>query len=265
MMPTVKDIVMQLEQFAPPQLAEPWDKVGLQIGSQAATVRRILVALELTEAVVSEAVTQHIDLIILHHPAIFAALDSLCTDDERIHLYATLLRHQIAVYVAHTNLDAASGGMNDWVAQRLGLQQVAPLTDAEGAPAIGRIGLLAQPMPLVHYAEHVKQAFDLAAVRLVTTDKQQLVRRVAVVAGGGISYYPLALAQRADVFVTGDVRFHPAHELLAKGLSCIDPGHAIERICQPHLVALLSQWADAAGWDITVQETIAVLDPFQFV
>lgn len=115
-------IIRTLERLAPPHYAVPDDKIGLQVGSLNRDVRRVLVALDVTSAVVAEAVKLGAELIVAHHAFIYRPFAHLRTDTPAGALAAELLRHDLAVYIMHTNLDAAEGGINDWMADALGLE-----------------------------------------------------------------------------------------------------------------------------------------------
>ncbi|MFC5532145.1 Nif3-like dinuclear metal center hexameric protein [Cohnella yongneupensis] len=114
-------IIQLMERLAPKYYAVEGDKIGLQVGSVAREVRRVLVALDVTPAVVEEAGELGAELIIAHHAVIYRPLAHLRTDTPAGALAANLLRKDIAVYISHTNLDTAEGGMNDWMAEALGL------------------------------------------------------------------------------------------------------------------------------------------------
>lgn len=122
-----KKIIQRLEALYPLRLAESWDNVGLQIGSDSRVVERILVCLEVTEQVVEEAISKNIDLIIAHHPLIFKGLKTLAENTPQGKLISKLIRENMLVYCMHTNFDTASGGLNDILALRIGLDQVVPL------------------------------------------------------------------------------------------------------------------------------------------
>lgn len=121
-------VIDAIETLAPRYLAESWDNVGLLVGSPAQNIKKIMVCLDVNEAVVAHATQQQVDLIISHHPLIFKPLKNLRTDLPQGKLLADLLRANIAVYAAHTNLDTANGGVNDVLAHKLNLQKIEPLT-----------------------------------------------------------------------------------------------------------------------------------------
>ncbi|SFQ41881.1 Nif3-like dinuclear metal center hexameric protein [Caldicoprobacter faecalis] len=125
---TVRQVVKVMEEIAPPYLAEEWDNVGLLVGGMQDSVQKVMVCLDVTEAIVHEAIQKGSDMIISHHPVIFERLKSLRSDTGRERLLHLLVRNNIAVYCAHTNLDKAAGGVDDVLAARLGLQDVEPLS-----------------------------------------------------------------------------------------------------------------------------------------
>ena len=120
----VQEFIQRFEQFAPRYLAEKGDPTGMQIGNTQQPIHRVLVTLDVRPEVVQEAIAKKVDFIFAHHPVVFHPAKNLVTDNPQNAMYAQLLRHHIAVYSAHTNLDNANGGMNDWLAQQLALKQV---------------------------------------------------------------------------------------------------------------------------------------------
>lgn len=238
-----REFVERFEQFAPKSWAEPWDVPGLQLGDLDAPIHKILVTLDVRPETVAEAIKVGADFIFAHHPAMFHPAKTLDLQVPQNQMYATILAHHITVYAAHTNLDSAPGGMNDWLAAALGLTHCTGLVPSNGREAtsaimMGRIGNLPTP----------------------TT-----VRRVAILGGSGSEFYPAALAQHADVYVTGDVSYHPAQDMLAAGLSVVDPGHHIESICIPQLTKLFTTWQTENNWDLTIQPSAINTEPFTFM
>lgn len=130
--PRVQDLLGLLNGLAPSALAEEWDNVGLQLGDPLAEVRRILVALDPTAAMVEQAVAAEAQLLVSHHPLIFRPLKSLTTADDSGRALLRAARGGVAVLCAHTNLDRARGGLNDWLAELLGLTQVRVLQAGAG-------------------------------------------------------------------------------------------------------------------------------------
>lgn len=232
MLATVNDLVKLLEELMPSNLAEDWDNVGLMIGRKAKTVKKILLALDLSKEVVEQAVAQKIDLIITHHPAIFKKLKRVVDNDWQQDLLLTLAENGIAVYSAHTNLDCVSTGVNDVLAKLLKLDDIEVLDDSNG---LGRIGVVEEAF-LEEYAQVVKVA--LKADYVVVADAGKKVHRVAVCGGAGSDLIDLALAKGADTLVTGDVKYHSAQQAVFSGLNIIDAGH------QPTELPVLDKLAD---------------------
>lgn len=125
---TGEAFIQRFETFAPPYLAMGNDPIGLAVGSAKQPVQRMLVTLDVRPETVEEAIEKKVDFIFAHHPPIFRPAKNLVTDDPQIQMYADLLKHDITVYSAHTNLDVAEGGMNDWLAEAIGLEQTEVLT-----------------------------------------------------------------------------------------------------------------------------------------
>ncbi|MBD2844434.1 Nif3-like dinuclear metal center hexameric protein [Paenibacillus sp. IB182496] len=124
-------VIQLMEQLAPKHYAVEGDKIGLQLGTLQKQVQKVLVALDVTEAVVEEAIDTGAELIIAHHAIIYRPLARLDTSTPAGRLYEKLIKHDIAVYIAHTNLDVAPGGINDWMAEMLGLEQTKVLDELQ--------------------------------------------------------------------------------------------------------------------------------------
>lgn len=120
-------LIKNFELFYPTHLASDWDNVGLQIGDANKEVKKVLTVLEITEDVIDEAIEKEIDLIISHHPIIFNSIKSLNYSDSHVNKIITLIKNDIAVYAAHTNVDLANNGMNDWLASVLGIERARAL------------------------------------------------------------------------------------------------------------------------------------------
>ena len=221
-------VMNALERIAPRHLAEDWDNTGLLVGSYAQKVERILVALDVDDTVVAEAIERSADMIVAHHPAIFRGMKQLRTDLPLGRRLAALLTHGIAVAAAHTNLDITRGGVNDVLAARLGLEKLSTFittAQADGsAESLGRIGTLPAPVAIDDFAHRVCTRLGVSHVRLVRAADRP-VRRVAVVGGAGAEFIDDAVRRGADVYVTGDVKYHDAQRAVEQGMHIIDAGH----------------------------------------
>ena len=219
-MTRVCDIEKYLFHWAPRELAMDWDNVGLLVGDGAAEVRRVLVVLDITEAVAVEAVSIGADLIVAHHPLMNCAwhkVQHVTTDDAQGRIITTLLRNGISAICMHTNLDAAEGGVNDALAEKLGLNDTKVLTEEK----IGRIGMLKCEKPLVEFIQDVIKYLGCNGLRY--TDCGKPVHRVAVGGGACGDYIGQAVALGCDTFVTSDLSYHEF--LDTKALNLIDAGH----------------------------------------
>lgn len=242
-MATVREIYQYLDGLAPFSLQMDFDNAGFLVGRGDRIVDKILVSLDITEEVVSEAVELGCQLIVSHHPVIFFPAKSVTdtTPDGRILL--SLVEHNIAAICAHTNLDAVSGGVNDALAQRLGLTNIEQLkqdgVDSSGRPyGIGRVGNTAGvPMYAPAFAAFVKEALGANGVRFV--DARRPVRRVAVGGGACSDMMKDAIALGCDTFVTADVKYNGFLDAKALGLNLIDAGHyPTEQVVVP----VLAKW-----------------------
>jgi dinuclear metal center YbgI/SA1388 family protein len=224
----VAQILGAVERLAPAALAEDWDNVGLVVGRHNQPVRRVLVALELRDEVLGEAREFGCDTILTHHPAIFPVLSSV-TDAPGSELVLEAAESRIAVIAAHTNLDAARGGLNDVMAEILGITGASPLRPSAEHPScgLGRIGRV-RTTTLAGLVERVTAGFDGAPVSYAG-DPWTTVERVACCTGSGGSLIGDARAAGADAYVTSDLKYHDADR--AEGLPLVTLSHArAERI-----------------------------------
>lgn len=370
----VKEIVARFEEFAPKWMAEPGDPIGLQLGDLNREVKKMMITLDVRPETVQEALENGVDFIFAHHPAMFVPVKKFDLSEPQNKMYAELIKNDITVYAAHTNLDNANGGMNDWLAEELNLvdcqallpireeemyklavyvpkQQAAQLRQAladagagrlgqysacsfsqtgtgrfsasdaaqpfigqagqvsaveeekvevvcpkslknqvlaamyanhpyeevvfdlyqiEGLGqkyGMGRVGKVAfeNPLTVLEYAKYCKEVLGLQGLRLISADLDKKVRTVAVLGGSGAKFYSNALLKGADIYVTGDVSYHVGHDILASGLSVIDPGHHFEKVCKERLTQKFSQWKQQEAWDIELYTSTLNTDPFRFV
>lgn len=214
-----------IEEIAPISLAESWDNVGLQIGSYHQQVDRIMTTLDVTDEVISEAIDKKIDLIISHHPFFFNGVKRICLEDSRGKAINTLLTHQISVYSAHTNMDIAEKGINDLIARRLGLTDIRPLEEINrDSDAIGKKGCLPGKMSSDDFIKSVKDQLAVSQLRMAG-ERPAFVKRVALCTGSGASFMDIAKQKKADVYITGDLKYHDAQRAKENGIWIIDAGH----------------------------------------
>lgn len=364
------EIISLFEQFSPKAYAMEGDKIGLQVGDLSRPVKNVMIALDVLDEVVEEAIAKKVDLIIAHHPPIFRPLKKITNDNPTGRLMEKLIKHDISVYAAHTNLDVAKGGVNDLLSDALGLKNTEVLiptyedklkklivyvpkeaaddvkrtlgdagagaignythclfsTDGQGQfkpgmdtnpymgtphiletvqevkietviPAslekkiikamikahpyeevaydlfdlqisgeqlgLGRIGKC-EEMTLADFALHVKKVLEVDTVRVVG-DLKAKIKKVAVLGGDGNKYFSQALFKGADVYVTGDLYYHVAHDAKALGLNIIDPGHNVEKVMKKGVSKKLTEMCLEKGYDVHIFSSVIHTDPFQFI
>jgi dinuclear metal center YbgI/SA1388 family protein len=223
------DIINVLEGMAPPSLAEEWDNVGLQIGDPRRQVNAVWVALDPGPGVVAAACSAKVDLLITHHPLFFHPVKRIETHRPLGAVIELALRNGLSIYSLHTNFDAVAGGLNDLLAHRLELRRIIPLVPAPGIPrsyrhGLGRVGTLRRIMSLSDLARKVKQQLGATTVRMVG-DPLLRVKHVALSTGSGGSLIADFLNTEAEVFISGDLRYHEVREIEYAGRGGVDVGH----------------------------------------
>ena len=246
-MAAVKDIFHYLDSIAPFATQLDFDNAGFLVGRGDRQVHRLLVSLDITEEVAREAVERGAELVVSHHPVIFHPAKSVTDADPVGRTLLALIEGGVAAICAHTNLDASVGGVNDALAQRLGLTDLSVLepsgVDGEGHTiGIGRVGTLAggEAPGLAAFAAQVKEALGANGVRYVDAGKP--VRRVAVGGGACGDMLELARAQSCDTFVTSDVKYNQFLDARDLGVNLIDAAHyPTENVVCPVLVQKLRE------------------------
>lgn len=370
---TGQEFIDRFEEYCPQYLAEAGDPVGLHIGTLNKPINRVMMTLDVRPEVVQEAIDKKIDLIVAKHPPIFRSIKRLTTDDFQTKMYADLLKHDISVYAAHTNMDIVKPGLNDWFCEDLELEvvdfitpthrfgykklviytprshslilrealgkigvgsygenyefcsftsngqgrfkpineakpyigsldeievveedklefifpekleskviqtiikthpyeepafDIFDITNIKDTYGLGRIGKLKEPVSLIEFTQKVKRTFNLDGLRLITDTKDKQIQTVAICGGSGEKFYRDALRKGADVYITGDVYYHTAHDMIEEKLSVIDPGHYIEQRCKEKYVELFNTWKVENNWDISFIMSETNTNPFEFI
>lgn len=224
---SVQAVYDLLQEKAPFELQLGFDNAGFLVGRGDAPVSRILVSLDITEPVIQEARELGAELIVSHHPVIWGGAKTVTDQTPTGRKLLAMAENHIAGICAHTNLDAVADGVNDALARRLGLEDIAQLkqdgVDEQGRPyGIGRIGTV-QEQPLYDFALFVKETLGSNGIRLVDGGKP--VHKVAVGGGSCSDMIGDALALGCDTFVTADVKYDGFLDAKALGLNLIDAGH----------------------------------------
>lgn len=361
-----RDCFQQLEKLAPKHLAYEWDNIGLQIGNKNDETRGILVTLDVTEAVVDEAIKADQNLIIAHHPLLFQSLKNIDLASVKGKLIEKIIKHNITVYAAHTNLDIASGGVNDMLCSKLGIEETKPLipthhkklyklivfapkaskqailhaigdagagnighyshcafySDGSGTfkagknaspfvgeqnkqhveaevrlevivpeermnqvrqamldahpyeePAydiillenkseklgLGRIGKVTKTISIKQLCDKIKDTFELSHVRVSGTLEKD-IKKIAILGGSGEKFVQAAIDAKADVYITGDMTFHPAQDAELAGMTVIDAGHIIEKV----MIKDTAIYLQACIPQMQVSQSNINTDPFQY-
>ncbi|WP_377888456.1 Nif3-like dinuclear metal center hexameric protein [Alkalihalobacillus sp. R86527] len=363
-------IIQEFESWSKKKYAEDGDPIGLQVGSLNKKINKVMTTLDVLPTVVEEAIREEVDLIIAHHPILYKPLKKINLDTEQGKMIAQLIKHDITVYAAHTNLDVAPGGVNDMLAEALGLtntevlvktfkesykkiavfvpsthesevrealgqagagfiggysnctfssggtgrfkptegtnpylgeqgkveavdevkiesifpadeqtkilravlkahpyEEVAydiyPLENEAKSYGLGRIGYLKNEMSLEEFANLTKEKLGSKGVRIVG-DLSSTVKKVAVLGGDGNKFISVARFSGADVFVSGDIYYHVAHDAMIEGLQIIDAGHNIEKIMIEGVRKKLQTVMTEKKYSTEVIGSKVDTDPFQF-
>ncbi len=248
---TAADLALIIEKWAPASLTASWDRGGFQAGDPHERVKGVLVALDVNSTAVAAAGKHGVNMIVAHHPFIFEPLGDLRLDRPWGALAARIIQAGLVVYCAHTNLDQAPGGTDDLLAGLLNLQKPMVLKPAAGVrtdlfpgkqdkikPGFGRIGELKVPLTLTELAQNVKKTLELEYVRVVGNPEQKITN-LALCGGSGGSLLGDAIEQKADAFVTGDIKYHDAALAQEAGMGIIDAGHLGT---EKHLVPALGEY-----------------------
>lgn len=243
---TVCELYTFLNEKIPPSLSCEWDNDGLMCcPNPDRTVSRVLVALDITGAVVRTAIEGGYDAIVSHHPMIFSPLSRIEPSNHTAKKVIDLCRAGIAAMSFHTRLDAVEGGVNDALASAIGLTDVAAFGNA--GEEIGRIGTLPTPMSIDAFAARVKAA--IGAEQLVVSDAGKTVFRVAVLGGSGSDDVLAARAAGADTYLSGELKHNWLTDAPDLGINLIAGGHfhTENPVC-----AVLSKMIREADGGITV-------------
>ncbi len=268
-MTTLADVQDAVEALWPVAGAEAWDAVGLLSGDPSAEVGRIHLAVDAVLDTVDEAIAAQSDLLLVHHPLLLRGVTTVAETRYKGAVIARLIRAGCALIAAHTNADVVASGTSAVLAAKLGLHDIHPLVPLPGDPAlgIGRVGMLAEPTSLGRLARGLADILPATAQGIrVAGEYEKPVSRVALCAGAGDAYLGLPEVLAADVYITSDLRHHPASEArenarVGTGPALIDVSHwASEWLW---LETAAAQLRDALpGVEITVSDLRT--DPFDF-
>lgn len=222
----------------PKRLAKPYgDFVGLMCGKLPKVLDKIVIVLDMEWINLVDIVNEKPDLVITHHPFIYGSRNRVLKHDPiRKKMVMTLERNRIPVYSLHTNFDAGRGGMNDAIAKAIGLVDITPLK----GDVLARGGKLSKPMDIKTFATMVKQQLHLPYVHLIAEGKP-IIERIALIGGGGAKYYPTAIEEGYDIFLSGDSAHHVRRGIVNAKFNYLEIAHEVESIFIPTMAAYLKQ------------------------
>ena len=260
--PTVQTVCDAMNRIAPKYLAEEWDNPGLIIGDPHQEVSRVLICLDVSDAIIQNAVESKAQMIISHHPMIFRAIKRVRLDLPIGRKVCSLIKNDIACFAAHTNLDSAEGGVNDVLAKKIGLVDVKPFDEEL---TLGRIGNLQREMSAKEFAFHVKKLLKADSIRLINAG-DFLIKKVGICGGAGSEFIAKAKFLGADAFVTGDVKYHEAQSAIENKIHVVDAGHFATEFPIVHALAKkLKEELKRLNIDIEILEDTSAEDCFRII
>ncbi|MFZ7087881.1 Nif3-like dinuclear metal center hexameric protein [Curtobacterium sp. RRHDQ10] len=265
-MPTLREVLDVVDTLWPLGGAESWDSVGLVSGDPDAVVEHVHLAVDAVPATAREAVASGADLLLAHHPLLLRGVTTVAESTAKGAVVATLIRGGCALVAAHTNADVVATGTSAVLADAIGLTEQRPLERGADADGLGRVGVLAEPTTLGALARRLADVLPATASGVrVSGDHDRPIRTVALCAGAGDSLLRNAEVLAADVYVTSDLRHHPASEfreqaMLTGGPALVDTSHwATEWLW---LDVAAAELRAAAGVRVTVSDLRT--DPWDF-
>ncbi len=262
----IDELTDQLRIIAPRELEEEWDNGGYQINMGKEKVERIMVCLEITNAVISEAVKRKADFLVTHHPLLMEKIDVVDAGTLTGNYIIELIRQEITVYTDHTSFDSVFGGNNDYLADLLDLQKVrrlkiwTPFGDKE---IIGRMGSFETPLSLKEAAALVESALNLTKPPQIVGNPDASIRNVAICTGSAGDSIDAAIRNDCDLLITGDVRHHQAQKAREMGLNIIDAGHyGTEYIFVKNFAEKLRK---AVQDQVEILESNVIVNPFDYM
>jgi len=262
----IRDIIAGIDRETPFGLAENWDNVGLLVGSPEQGVRKILLGLDPTTALVDEAIAKGADTIITHHPVIFKPLPRIDTSSPEGSLLEKALIHHIAIIACHTNLDSSKSGVSDILATELGLTKLTPLLPTapgnEAGTGLGRVGCYAEPIAIGEFINRALKVLGLPVLQ-VAGPLPEMVEKVAVCGGSGSDLAETAYASGADIYLTAEVKHNIARWAEERNFCIIDGSHyGTEQPAVRLLAEKLSTIAALGSWNIEILQTAEEKSPF---
>ena len=218
----IRELIEKLDEKYPFELQEEWDNSGLQIGNPDKKLKGVVISLDLEEESVNMAIENDVNLIITHHPYLFSPTNSIDFRDSFYNRLQKCIKNDITVYAFHTNLDIAEGGVNDNLANILGLKDIKNLEIGKEL-GLGRYGKI-KKTKASDFLRFVKG--KLAAENIIAYGNlEREIETIALCGGAGSSLIEDAISLSCDLMITGDVKYHEAMDMSNKGIIIADVGH----------------------------------------
>ena len=245
----VKDIIGNLEKKYPKVNAENWDNVGLIVGKLNQEVRKVQLSLDATDKAIENAIKNGAELIITHHPMIFKPVKTITTMDNLGRKIIKLIENNRSLYAMHTNLDSSKDGLNDYILNLLGVEnsKVIDVNEFDSEVGIGRLYTLSKEMSIDEYATFVKNSLKIKNIRIISENREKIIKKVALINGSGMSYWRKVKSLGADLFITGDIGYHDALDAKEAGINVFDIGHFESENC---FVELLRKDIEGMGIEV---------------
>ncbi len=224
---TLSNLLASFEKLWPKESAEDWDRPGLMVGNPSQEINKVLLAVDVTSEVIDQAIQTGCQLLLTHHPMLLRGVHELGELTLKGNLVAKAIKSGLAIFSAHTNADIAQGGVSQSLAQALELRNLAPLDAVSGHGIVGDV----DEIKLIDYARKISRAIPATAQGIrVAGDSAKLISRVGLVAGAGDGFLTTASLAGIDLFITSDLRHHPAQDFieqskLTDGPALIDIAH----------------------------------------
>lgn len=213
-------LVAAFEKLWPLAGAEDWDSPGLVTGTSSQRVSRVLLTVDVTAEIVTEAIDGEFDLVLAHHPYLLRGVNSLDESGVKGATLSNAIRSGVSIYAAHTNADVVESGVSAVMAEAFGVQNAKPLlATSDSSIGHGRIGELSTSIRLGDFARLIAKVLPSTATGVrVAGHFDQMVQTIAVCGGAGDSFISAAVAAGADVYVTSDLRHHPVQDAREQSL-----------------------------------------------
>ena len=267
MVTSVGKILKLIDQIAPLNTADTWDNSGLLIGSSDREVDRILIALDLTEEVLEEALEEGFDLIITHHPLIFNAIKQITTDTRIGNLIIKLIENKISLIATHTNLDRSfERGINRFVGEKLELKDMTVLVSDLENVGYGVVGNLSTGQSLSEVIQATKTIFNQETIKITNGALDKTVKRIAFCSGSGADFIDQALTAHADLYITADISHHESQEVNGTAMTLMDVGHyESEAVFLENLKLLLDEAILFKNYDVFTKVTETEMPQFKYI